>query len=269
MIRRALVPILAFCTLPAAASAQLQATQWYETTNVQANELTDQNLGLDIAIPETVISEVSDGVAGSAATVNHGPPGPPSGTAGINAYSELAGSDLTAVANMTVNFFARLIQTSPPPVSVTTVPVSFSASGTVNASGTPSIQGQCLSNVTILLGLDPVLTADIRASNNPGSGYPTSDSFDESTVSNVALGDLINASLIAQASVTAFGADAGSVTATAFVDPVIEVMDQTIPGTSSSYRDYFEVEFGPGYYALGNPTPVVPTTWGDIKTRYE
>ena len=79
---------------------------------------------------------------------------------------------------------------------------------------------------------------------------------------------VLNASLIAQASITAFGVDAGGASASAFVDPIIEVADETIPGTSDSYRDHFDIEFGNGYYALGDPTPVEPATWGRIKSLY-
>jgi hypothetical protein len=54
-------------------------------------------------------------------------------------------------------------------------------------------------------------------------------------------------------------------TATGMIDPVIEIADQTIPGTSSSYRDYYTLEFSEGYDAQ---TPVERTTFGRIKRMF-
>jgi len=51
------------------------------------------------------------------------------------------------------------------------------------------------------------------------------------------------------------------------IDPVIEVADEVIPGTAVNYRDYFGVEFAPGYDALGS-VPTRNATWGMIKKRY-
>ena len=59
------------------------------------------------------------------------------------------------------------------------------------------------------------------------------------------------------------GATMGS--AVGMVDPIIEVADEVIPGTSSSYRDFFEIEFSPGYDAQ---TPVRRATFGEIKRRF-
>jgi hypothetical protein len=47
----------------------------------------------------------------------------------------------------------------------------------------------------------------------------------------------------------------------------IGIVDEVVPAMNGSYRDFFSLEFGPGYFALGNPTPVAPATWGGIKGR--
>ena len=36
--------------------------------------------------------------------------------------------------------------------------------------------------------------------------------------------------------------------------------------TCHAYGEFFEIEFGPGYFSL--PVPTVPTTWGKIKRLY-
>ena len=56
--------------------------------------------------------------------------------------------------------------------------------------------------------------------------------------------------------------------AEAFVDPIFVVSSDIIPGTSTRYDEVYEVEFSPGYWALGNPAPVEPSTWGMIKQLY-
>jgi hypothetical protein len=57
--------------------------------------------------------------------------------------------------------------------------------------------------------------------------------------------------------------------ATASVYPTVTVRYDVIPGTDDSrYSDYFHIEYSPGYWALGNPTPVQTSTWGKIKSQY-
>jgi hypothetical protein len=56
----------------------------------------------------------------------------------------------------------------------------------------------------------------------------------------------------------------GRVRAEGMVDPIIEVADQLIPGTSSNFREFFEVELGDGYWAL----PSSITSWGSLKGRF-
>lgn len=268
MIRTIIFPVLFVSLLPGFAAAQLQDTHWSETVTVSANEVNSQEVGQDIAMPEAISQNATDGIAGCTGNVSFGPPGPPQGTSTMSGFSESNGSDVTGVAVLNISFFARVVQTSTPDVMVTTVPVSISASGTADASGSWT-GAQSFSDVTILLGLDDVFVAHVDASSNSLSGFPETDSFDESLIADIPVNGVLNGALIAQASITALNADSGGANASAFVDPVIEVADQVIPGSSASYRDHFQIEFGAGYYALGNPTPVEPTTWGRIKSLYD
>jgi hypothetical protein len=48
------------------------------------------------------------------------------------------------------------------------------------------------------------------------------------------------------------------------IDPIIEVADQLIPGTSTSYRDVYQVELSDGFWALPNRT----TSFGALKATF-
>ena len=152
--------------LPGTADAQLQDTQWFETLLATANEDTKQQIGEDISMPEEYSLNAADGGAGSSSSVEFGPPGPPSGTANVSAFAELGNADVAASANITVNFFAQVIQTSTPPVTVTIVPVTITAAGTANASGSPGFPAQSFSDVTILSGQNAVFLGDAGANAN-------------------------------------------------------------------------------------------------------
>ena len=56
--------------------------------------------------------------------------------------------------------------------------------------------------------------------------------------------------------------------ATATITPNFAITTDLIPGTNSKYSNYFEIEYSPGYWALGNPTPVQTSTWGKMKSHY-
>jgi hypothetical protein len=80
--------------------------------------------------------------------------------------------------------------------------------------------------------------------------------------------EVVSGEIFVDASIGAESPTEGTAsTAEATFDPVIEIADMTIPGTTASYRDYFTVEFSPGYFALGQ-VPVERTTWGQIKRLY-
>jgi len=63
-------------------------------------------------------------------------------------------------------------------------------------------------------------------------------------------------------------APSGWVKATATLLATITMSPGLIPGTDFKYSDYYRIEYSPGYWALGEPTPVAPTTWGRIKSLY-
>ena len=59
----------------------------------------------------------------------------------------------------------------------------------------------------------------------------------------------------------------GSTHATASIEMAIEVADQLILGTSTNYRDVYEIECSPGLFAL-DPVAVQGSTWSTVKSLY-
>jgi hypothetical protein len=94
-------------------------------------------------------------------------------------------------------------------------------------------------------------------------------SFDTTFTYALAPGTIVDGSLETLAHVAVeLGAVEDFAKATAFIDPQFTVSDDLIPGTSSKYSDFYEIEYGPGYWALGNPSPINSVTWGKIKSLY-
>ena len=158
-------------------------------------------------------------------------------------------------------------------VSVMSVPVTIQAQGTATTEGSPSFCDPiCFYDVaataqsTIRLGESGSIL-NLTVTSTLGSVMPSA--FDTTFTYALAPGAIVDGSLEAIAHI---GVELGAVEdfakATAFIDPQFVVSDELIPGTSSKYSDYYEIEYGPGYWALGNPSPVNTTTWGKIKALY-
>ena len=80
--------------------------------------------------------------------------------------------------------------------------------------------------------------------------------------------EVVNGSISVSANIWPNEMQAGSSSSsTGWVDPIVSIANQTIPESSANYRDHYEIEYAPGYWALGS-TPVQETTWGRIKQLY-
>jgi len=84
---------------------------------------------------------------------------------------------------------------------------------------------------------------------------------------DAAVNQVFNATISTHAYVS-LAVSAITLNATAEAHPAIAVSGGIIPGTESRYSDFYTIEFSPGYWALGNPTPVQPSTWGKMKSHY-
>ncbi len=76
---------------------------------------------------------------------------------------------------------------------------------------------------------------------------------------------LVSMSTAASAGLMASG-EARTGSTTGMIDPVIEIVDDPIPGSSGSYRECFSIEFSEGYDA--QTTPVKRITRGELKRLY-
>ena len=253
------------------AQAQLSGTIWAEGLEIFADDQLDGGSGTDNAAPEPFQASLSGSNYSISGEVSFGPAGAPQTTCTV-ATNYTSGSiiQLAGSAFSTIIFKWVVRQTASGGPSVTTVPVNVVASGTVEVSADGGSFAGAGSRFILRYesGGEALVFQEINA-NNGGGTTPLSDSFAVTDQFAVAPDVVLTCDMMASAASSAFfnqGATSG--TATGFVDPIIEVADELIPGTTENYRDYYEIEFSPGYYALGDPTPVKPSTWGQIKRLY-
>jgi len=272
------------CVGLAAAQGSPSPTTWTEQLSLSASDSAWGGFGTDDLAPEDILEGVGKDGASAAGYVVFGAPQPaacssvqeigPRGAVLITA-AVLAGVPVDASAGLTAEFQFRIVQTSDPPVPVAEVPVTAEVCGTVETGGDPSLVATSYASIAIwhfVQGFPTyyLVNATANADINPATEFPTSDSFQFQRTEPFPVGAILDGRLVTGVSCYSplNPTEAGQATTQAFVDPVIEVADQTIPGSSAGYRDHFAIEFGAGYYAL-DPTPVEPTTWGRLKVRFK
>lgn len=275
---------------PKVASSQtLAQTSWDEFISLTVGEDGKELQGSDSAIPEPIADSLAIPGWGLSGALTYGPPGPPQFTAhcfgkatsgpnsyqgsGPNSYQAFGDSIAETRGLVAFEFAVRTITT--PPVVVTDVPVTISAHGATFIRGSVACpQSDCLVDgdpaafVQILMvsqGMTlmnrTVTSASIKASDH---------------IVNVGQTVYLEPDIVVSGSVEAMGlvrmnrftASGQWGEATATITPDFAISTDLIPGTNSPYSDYFQIEYSPGYWALGDPTPVAPTTWGKIKTLY-
>ena len=264
-----------FCSATAVQAQSLTQATWNERIDLRVGDHLLQILGTDPNLPEPLTNSTNEHGYELTGSLTYGPPGPPQVTAHTEGRrdSTTQVSEAGATADGTITFQIRLKEISTPPVSVMSVPVIIQAQGTATTEGSPSFCDPiCFYDVsatayaTVRLGESGSLF-NLTISSTLGGAPPAA--FDTTFTTALAPGAIVDGSMEALAHV---GVELGAVEdfakADAFVDPQFVVSDELIPGTSSKYSDFYEIEYGPGYWALGNPSPVVPTTWGKIKTLY-
>lgn len=261
-----LTVLCALLVLAAPVAGQLNVTSWEESLSFDlAPDPSFSEMGSSNVVPEP-LSTSFNGASYSYSGGISFDPGDPNVTCEVEAnyMTGLTAFDGSAFSH--IGFQFRVIETSPPPVVVGMVPVDVSASGSVQATGNGDLYASGTSVFNLSNGQVTILNDAAFAENTNG---PASDSFLLSQLLALAPGEVMSVDLNATAAVAAFTIQdnifAGGF---AYIDHLIEVADQTIPGSSASYRDHYEVEFGSGYDAL-NPTPVLETTWGRLKGLYQ
>ena len=259
--------VISILVLPVPGHAQLVPTAWNESLSFGADQQSDSHAGVDPDNPEPQSGSLSGSSWNLDGSITFGPAGPPQATSTINgSYNSGLSGFLGGTAYVRIDFEWAVRQTSTPPVSVSLVPVKVEADGKAEADGDAAMFAVADADFNIATISGPLMSLEAIVDNSSGSAV---DSFEVDTTIMLAPDVVVFGDLTASANIAAEVLQGGtSSSATAFIDPVFEVSDELIPGTSSSYKDFFEVEFGAGYFALGNPTPVKTTTWGKIKSLY-
>jgi len=141
------------------------------------------------------------------------------------------------------------------------------AQGSAEADGNAALRAASFSQFTLSSSSGPILFWAVEADNVEG-GPPGSDSFANEDQFDLTPGQVASGEMIVDASLGTETLDGpAAASATANLDPVIEIADAIIPGTSANYRDHYVLELSPGYFALGQ-VPAQDATWGEIKRRY-
>lgn len=248
------------------AQAQLSPALWGENISLDASSDMTSFMGADMFAPESHTEELSGATYDVSGSIQFGTTLAPQGTAEVtwNVFNDVTSLNLTSILN--IDFQCRVIETATPPVTVTEVPVH------VLATGSGVVEAQFGSRATAqfvfrAIGTSVVLSDNLDVSGNPDSPEPLSDAFTVDENAMIPPDVVCLVGMTATASMGSVGVPVGAVgTATGFIDPVIEVVDEIIPGTSDSYRDYYVIEFSEGY---GAQTPVESTTFGRIKRQFQ
>lgn len=154
-----------------------------------------------------------------------------------------------------------------PPVSISMVPMEvITAMGTANASGTTEFSASARAGIILTGSVSGTLVNLEADTSSPGT---ESAAFNETVSFSIEPDEVVTGNLLASAQIITGDLGASdNASAEAFIDPIIVVSSDIIPGTSTRYDEVYEIEFSPGYWALGNPTPVEASTWGRIKRLY-
>ena len=195
-----------------------------------------------------------------------GPPGPPEGTLLLAWDITEIGPSVQPAAAVAIDFQFRIVETASPPAGVTGVPVRVAATGSASARGATSPVANSVFRFHVI-GAGVLITDRVDVDDNSSTENPASDAFtiDETTEIPLDAITLVSMSTAASAGLMASG-EARTGSTTGMIDPVIEIVDDPIPGSSGSYRDCFSIEFSEGYDA--QTTPVKRITRGELKRLY-
>jgi len=263
---RILVLFLFVFTLAALpAGAQLVDVSWIESAFVNADAATDGQAGSDNLMPEDQNAALSASGYSISGSVSFMSPGAPNATSTITGSYTSGLSFLGGTSYCRIDLELAVRQTSTHTGTPGMIPVRVVANGTADADGDAALFAVANATFDLATQSGPLIGEQAIVDNSEGTA---SDAFNVNTVVHIPVDVVAFGALTASANIAGEGLQGGtSSSATAFVDPIIEVDDQTIPGSSASYRDHYEIEFAAGWWALG-PAPTKETTWGKIKRLY-
>jgi hypothetical protein len=262
------VVLLSLLLVPTTGSAQLSDVVWSETAYVHADNTSDEKAGVDTDAPEPLSAMLTGSSYSIDGSVSFASPGPPNSTTTMNAsYVSGLAEFLGGAAACQILFQFTVSEISSPPVSINTVPVTISATGSAEAGGDSQLyaEGEVIFSVGPVS--EPLIWWTAVADNSQGQA---SDFFDETTQIELAPGASVNVNMANASELYPQGAlqPGTSANCTAYVDPVFTIADELIPGGGgATYGDHYEVQVSPGFWALGQ-VPVEPTSWGRIKRLF-
>ena len=255
--------------LDSAATQPLNATQWFESLSIDAGSQPGGSVGIDDSQPEPLAGSLTSANWNIEGDIVFGPPGPPHATTHVNGSYQSGLIFIGATGYVMISFEFRVAAASAPPVPVTMVPMRVQSQGRAEVTGDVDFFASALAFLDLWSAAGPLVSLEARATNDPGDNNPNLDSFNETRSFSAPANAVLSGSMVATATIQAEVPPAGiAATGEAFIDPIIEVSDDLIPGTSTRYSDVFEVEFSDGYFAQGDPTPVAPTSWSRVKSAY-
>ena len=248
-------------------SSSLENTAWLESVILTSSDSSLSSDGVDDAVPEPLTASLVGAGYSLNGQVVFPSGGAPNVAITLGAQHESGGPALIgSLVGCRINFQFQVLESALPPVPVTTVPVHIHAQGTAEASGDSTLRAASFSRFT-LISTALLISWDVSA-DNVGGGAPLSDSFNNDDQLELAPDEVVSGEIFLDGGIGAETLpEVAASSAEATFDPVIEVADITIPGTSANFRDFFTIEFSPGYFALGQ-VPVERTTWGNIKRLY-
>ena len=213
------------------AGAQLNSAGWGEEADFVAGDESGAEQGMDGLTPEPISTAFTGSGWAVNVDISFRSPGPPQATTHVTG-SHTSGvlSCLFGHGQADITFQFRVVQTQVPPVSVTLVPFTVAAQGTVTAtpSGLPSSARAVFEMLSQFQGSfiyqEAVAVADVA----PG----ISDSFTLNRLEQAQLDEVFSVNMTADAQLGACGPSPfGSGEAIAEIDPIIQVADLQIVGT--------------------------------------
>jgi hypothetical protein len=249
---------------PLSAWAQLGFALYGEYATITVGGLEETVVGPNIGVGENITASVP----GGSASIGFDTPTTPdwmTATASIGTSS----TSVSAQAHGSIDFKFMLNTLSNPPVSISTVPISVTASGHVGASS---------SGYTV--------NVDARAELHIGDaanslvflyafalqpGEVSEDAFSETVEFQVTPTEIVSVFMWAQVTINAYSEGELHLEGqgNAYIDPVFTVSDELIPGTSIRYNEVYEIQFSAGWDDSTGGVPISTSeSIGRMKSRF-
>ena len=249
---------------PLAAFAQLGFTQYVEDVSVSVGGVQDAAAGPNIAQGD----DVSASVPGGEASISFDTATTPDWMT-ANAQFTTRSAVASAEAFGTIDFKFTLNQLVNPPVAISAVPMTVTASGHVSASRSGlNVSVDARAGITLIGETSPLV--DLAAETNLGTGV-SQDAFSEAVDFQVSPGEVVSVSLLAHVMMNGFSESQTEMSGQgdAFIDPVFEVSGDLIPGTSTRYDEVYAVEFSTGWDDATGGVPISGSpSVGQMKARF-